>query len=168
MFANIDFSDKLNEMFIAVVKIGYAAASNHYPMFYVENGGHTTAYYGIVRCGRTHFGGMAFPTPDGLSINENLRYFLSKLGLGGSSEVSVGDVDKYISLICDAINSYDVNSTIDGRATVDLQNKIYDSAVNNTLPASSIAFCEALMEDMDAEDTIIATYVGNMSGRGFD
>ena len=168
-FANIDFSDKLNEMFIDVVKIGYADASSVDPMFYVENGSQTTVYYEMVRGGRTHFGGMTFPTPDGLPNNENFEaIILEQLGLDGSSEVSVDDVDRYITLMRDAINSYDVSSIIDGITIADLQNKIYGSATNNTLPASSNAFGEALMEDMGAEGTILATYVGNMSGRDFD
>ena len=168
-FANIDFSDKLNEMFIDVVKIGYADASSVDPMFYVENGSQTTVYYEMVRGGRTHFGGMTFPTPDGLPNNENFEaIILEQLGLDGSSEVSVDDVDRYIALMRDAINSYDVSSIIDGLTIADLQNKIYGSATNNTLPASSNAFGEALMEDMGAEGTILATYVGNMSGRDFD
>lgn len=168
-FANIDFSDKLNEMFIDVVKIGYADASSVDPMFYVENGSQTTVYYEMVRGGRTHFGGMTFPTPDGLPNNENFEdIILEQLGLDGSSEVSVDDVDRYITLMRDAINSYDVSSIIDGLTIADLQNKIYGSATNNTLPASSNAFGEALMEDMGAEGTILATYVGNMSGRDFD
>ena len=168
-FANIDFSDKLNEMFIDVVKIGYADASSIDPMFYVENGSQTTVYYEMVRGGRTHFGGITFPTPDGLPNNENFEaIILEQLGLDGSSEVSVDDVDRYITLMRDAINSYDVSSIIDGLTIADLENKIYGSATNDTLPASSNAFGEALMEDMGAEGTIIATYVGNMSGRGFD
>ena len=168
-FANIDFSDKLNEMFIDVVKIGYADASSVDPMFYVENGSQTTVYYEMVRGGRTYFGGMTFPTPDGLPSNENFEdIILAQLGLDGSSEVSVDDVDRYIALMRDAINSYDVSSIIDGITMADLQNKIYGSATNNTLPAASNAFGEALMEDMGAEGTIIATYVGDMGGRHID
>ena len=160
-FANIDFSDKLNEMFIDVVKIGYADASSVDPMFYVENGSQTTVYYEMVRGGRTHFGGMTFPTPDGLPSNENFEaIILEQLGLDGSSEVSVDDVDRYVALMRDAINSYDVSSIIDGITMADLQNKIYGSATSDTLPASSNAFGEVLMEDMGAEGTIIATYVG--------
>lgn len=160
-FANIDFSDKLNEMFIDVVKIGYADASSVDPMFYVENGSQTTVYYEMVRGGRTYFGGMTFPTPDSLPNNENFEdIILEQLGLDGSSEVSVDDVDRYITLMRDAINSYDVSSIIDGITMADLQNKMYGSATNNTLPESSNAFGEALMQDMGAEGTIIATYVG--------
>lgn len=160
-FANIDFSDKLNEMFIDVVKIGYADASSVDPMFYVENGSQTTVYYEMVRGGRTHFGGMTFSTPDGLPSNENFEaIILEQLGLDGSSEVSVDDVDRYVALMRDAINSYDVSSIIDGITMADLQNKIYGSATSDTLPASSNAFGEVLMEDMGAEGTIIATYVG--------
>lgn len=168
-FANIDFSDKLNEMFIDVVKIGYADASSVDPMFYVENGSQTTVYYEMVRGGRTYFGGMTFPTPDGLPSNENFEaIILEQLGLDGSSEVSVDDVDRYITLMRDAINSYDVSSIIDGITMADLQNKMYGSATSNTLPAASNAFGEALMEDMGAEGTLIATYVGDMSRRLLD
>lgn len=168
-FANIDFSEKLNEMFIDVVKIGYADASSVDPMFYVENGSQTTVYYEMIEGGRTYFGGMTFPTPDGLPSNENLEdIILEQLGLDGSSEVSVDDVDRYIALMRDAINSYDVSSIIDGITMADLQNKMYGSATNDTLPASSNAFGEALMEDMGAEGTIIATYVGDMSRRLLD
>ena len=167
-FANIDFSGKLNEMFIDVVKIGYADASTVDPMFYVENGSQTTVYYEMIEGGRTYFGGMTFPTPDGLPNNENFEaIILEQLGLDGSSEVSVDDVDRYITLMRDAINSYDVSSIIDGITMADLQNKMYGSATNNTLPASSNAFGEALMEDLGAEGTIIATYVGDLSGRVF-
>ncbi len=42
------------------------------------------------------------------------------------------------------------------------------NATREQLPASSNAFGEALMEDMGAEGTIIATYVGDMSGRSLD
>lgn len=169
-FANIDFSEKLNEMFIDVVKIGYADASSVDPMFYVENGSQTTVYYEMVRGGRTYFGGMTFPTPDGLPSNENFEaIILEQLGLDGSSEVSVDDVDRYITLMRDAINSYDVSSIIDGITMADLQNKMYGSATSNTLPAASNAFGEALMEDMGAEEgTLIATYVGDIGFRQID
>ena len=168
-FANIDFSGKLNEIFIDVVKIGYADASSVDPMFYVENGSQTTVYYEMVRGGRTYFGGMTFPTPDSLPNNENFEdIILEQLGLDGSSEVSVDDVDRYITLMRDAINSYDVSSIIDGITIADLQNKIYNFSTSDVLPAISNAFGEALMEDLGAEGTIIATYVGDMSGRGFD
>ena len=160
-FANVDFSEKLNEMFIDVVKIGYADASSVDPMFYVENGSQTTVYYEMVRGGRTHFGGMTFPTPDGLPNNENFEdIILEQLGLDGSTEVSVDDVDRYVTLMRDAINSYDVSSIIDDLTIADLQNKIYGSATSDTLPASSNTFGEALMEDVGAEGTIISTYVG--------
>lgn len=42
------------------------------------------------------------------------------------------------------------------------------NATRDKLPAPSNDFGEALTQDMGAEGTIIATYVGDMSGRGFD
>lgn len=42
------------------------------------------------------------------------------------------------------------------------------SATREELPASSNAFGEALLEDMGEQGDIIATYVGDMSGKGFD
>lgn len=50
----------------------------------------------------------------------------------------------------------------------DFSTRTVMNATTEALPASSNAFGEALMEDMGAEGTIIATYVGDMSGRGFD
>lgn len=60
-----------------------------------------------------------------------------------------------------------------GSPTEELGNEDFTSRTliiktNNALPASSNAFGEALMEDMGAEGTIIATYVGDMSGRSLD
>lgn len=60
-----------------------------------------------------------------------------------------------------------------GRPTEELGNEDFTSRTliiktNNALPASSNAFGEALMEDMGAEGTIIATYVGDMSRRLLD
>lgn len=50
----------------------------------------------------------------------------------------------------------------------DFSTRTVMNATTEALPASSNAFGEALMEDMGAEGTIIATYVGDMSGSGFD
>lgn len=60
-----------------------------------------------------------------------------------------------------------------GSPTEELGNEDFTSRTliiktNNALPASSNAFGEALMEDMGAEGTIIATYVGDMGGRHID
>lgn len=60
-----------------------------------------------------------------------------------------------------------------GSPTEELGNEDFTSRTliiktNNALPASSNAFGEALMEDMGAEGTIIATYVGDMSRRLLD
>ena len=59
-----------------------------------------------------------------------------------------------------------------GSPTEELGNEDFTSRTlviktNNALPASSNAFGEALMGDMGAEGTIIATYVGDLSGRVF-
>lgn len=167
-FANIDFNDKLNDMFVDIVKIGYPDATSVDPMFYDENGNKTTVYYEMIRGGKTHFGGMTFPTPDGLPNGENLEaVILQQLGLNASTEVPVDETDKYVSLIGNAINSYDPGSVADGLTITDLQNKIYGSATNNSLPAPSNDFGEALMQDIGASGTIIATYVGDLSGRDY-
>lgn len=50
----------------------------------------------------------------------------------------------------------------------DFSTRTVMNATTEALPASSNAFGEALMEDMGAEGTIIATYVGDISGRDFD
>lgn len=168
-FANIDFNDKLNDMFVDIVKIGYPDATSVDPMFYDENGNKTTVYYEMIRGGKTHFGGMTFPTPDRLPNGENLEaVILQQLGLNASTEVPVDETAKYVSLIDNAINSYNLSSVVGGLTVADLTNKIYGSATNNSLPAPSNDFGEALMQDMGASGTIIATYVGDISGRGFD
>lgn len=167
-FANIDFNDKLNDMFVDIVKIGYPDATSVDPMFYDENGNKTTVYYEMIRGGRTYFGGLTFPTPDGLPNGENLEaVILQQLGLNASTEVPVDETDKYVSLIGNAINSYDPGSVADGLTISDLQNKIYNFSTSDPLPAPSNDFGEALMQDMGASGTIIATYVGDLSGRVF-
>lgn len=60
-----------------------------------------------------------------------------------------------------------------GSPTEELGNEDFTSrtmiiATRDKLPAPSNDFGEALMQDMGAEGTIIATYVGDISGRGFD
>lgn len=168
-FANIDFNDKLNDMFVDIVKIGYPDATSVDPMFYDENGNKTTVYYEMIRGGRTYFGGLTFPTPDGLPNGENLEaVILQQLGLNASTEVPVDETAKYVSLIDNAINSYNLSSVVGGLTVADLTNKIYGSATNNSLPAPSNDFGEALMQDMGASGTIIATYVGDMSGEILD
>lgn len=168
-FANIDFNDKLNDMFVDIVKIGYPDATSVDPMFYDENGNKTTVYYEMIRGGRTYFGGLTFPTPDGLPNGENLEaVILQQLGLNASTEVPVDETAKYVSLIDNAINSYDLSSVVGGLTVADLTNKMYGIATNNSLPAPSNDFGEALMQDMGASGTIIATYVGDMSGEILD
>lgn len=167
-FANIDFNDKLNDMFVDIVKIGYPDATSVDPMFYDENGNKTTVYYEMIRGGRTYFGGLTFPTPDGLPSGENLEaVILQQLGLNSSTEVPVDETAKYVSLIGNAINSYDLGSVADGLTITDLQNKIYNFSTSDQLPAPSNDFGEALMQDIGASGTIIATYVGDLSGRGY-
>lgn len=161
-FANIDFNDKLNDMFVDIVKIGYPDATSVDPMFYDENGNKTTIYYEMKESGRTYFGGLTFPTPDGLPSGENLEaVILQQLGLNSSTEVPVDETAKYVSLIGNAINSYDLSSVVGGLTVADLTNKMYGIATNNSLPAPSNDFGEALMQDMGASGTIIATYVGD-------
>lgn len=168
-FANIDFNDKLNDMFVDIVKIGYPNATSVDPMFYDENGNKTTVYYEMKESGRTYFGGLTFPTPDGLPSGENLEaVILQQLGLNASTEVPVDETAKYVSLIDNAINSYDLSSVVGGLTVADLTNKMYGIATNNSLPAPSNDFGEALMQDIGASGTIIATYVGDMSRRLLD
>lgn len=50
----------------------------------------------------------------------------------------------------------------------DFSTRTVMNATRDKLPAPSNDFGEALMQDMGAEGTIIATYVGDISGRGFD
>lgn len=168
-FSNIDFSAQLNDMFVNVVKIGYSDAQNVNPIFYVEGDAKTIIYYEMQRGGRTYFGGMTFPTPNGLPNGENLKEtILAQLGLSETEEVLVEDKEIYIDQIRKAINSFDINSIIEDLTISDLQNKIYGSATNASLPASSNSFGEALLEDMGVEGTIISTYVGDMSRKIID
>ena len=168
-FANIDFNDKLNEMFVDIVKIGYPNATSVDPMFYDENGNKTTVYYEMKESGRTYFGGLTFPTPDGLPSGENLEaVILQQLGLNSSTEVPVDETAKYVSLIGNAINSYDLGSVADGLTITDLQNKIYNFSTRDKLPAPSNDFGEALMQDIGASGTIIATYVGDVGAKSLD
>ncbi len=168
-FSNIDFSAQLNDMFVNVVKIGFSDAQNVNPIFYVEGDAKTTVYYEMQRGGRTYFCGMIFPTPNGLPNGENLKEtILAQLGLSKTEEVLVEDKEIYIEQFRKEINSFDVNTIIEDLTISDLQNKGYGSATNASLPASSNAFGEALLGNMGAEGTIIATYVGDMSGEILD
>ena len=168
-FADIDFSAQLNDMFVDIVKIGYPDATSVDPMFYDENGNKTTIYYEMKESGRTYFGGLTFPTPDGLPSGENLEaVILQQLGLNSSTEVPVDETAKYVSLIGNAINSYDLSSVVGGLTVADLTNKMYGIATNNSLPAPSNDFGEALLNDLGEQGDIIATYVGDMSGRSLD
>lgn len=168
-FSNIDFSAQLNDMFVNVVKIGFSDAQNVNPIFYVEGDAKTTIYYEMQRGGRTYFCGMTFPTSNGLPNGENLKEtILAQLGLSETEEVLVEDKEIYIDQIRKAINSFDINSIIEDLTISDLQNKGYGSAINASLPASSNAFGEALLGNMGEKGTIIATYVGDMSGRSLD
>ena len=168
-FSNIDFSAQLNDMFVNVVKIGFSDAQNVNPIFYVEGDAKTTIYYEMQRGGRTYFCGMTFPTPNGLPNGENLKEtILAQLGLSETEEVLVEDKEIYIEQIRKEINSFDVNTIIEDLTISDLQNKGYGSATNASLPASSNAFGEALLEDMRVEGKVIATYVGDMGARQID
>lgn len=72
---------------------------------------------------------------------------------------------KTLQSIKDNIDNTDVISAL---TRSDFSTRTVINATTEALPASSNVFGEALMEDMGAEGTIIATYVGDMSGRGFD
>ena len=168
-FADIDFSAQLNNMFVNVVKIGYSDAQNVNPIFYVEGDAKTIIYYEMQRGGRTYFGGLTFPTPNGLPNGENLKEtILAQLGLSETEEVLVEDKEIYIDQIRKEINSFDVNTIIEDLTISDLQNKIHGFATNESLPASSNAFGEALLEDMGEQGDIIATYVGDVGPPIFD
>ena len=168
-FSNIDFSSQLNDMFVNVVKIGFSDATSIVPFFYVEDDATTTVYYEMQRGGRTYFSGMTFPTPNGLPNSANLKETIfEQLGLSSEEEVLVEEEETYVDQISDAINSFDVNTLIENIKINDLQNKGYGSATNESLPAPSNDFGEALLNELGENGEIVETYVGAMSGRDFD
>ena len=171
-FANIDFSAELEKAFQKIYSTGYTSSTAETKFYAVnENTNELSLYFELTRNrnGALSFNELKFLVPASIAqINGDMEDYI--LGLAGYSSQDEIETSKETQAL-DAIQTV-VDLILDDIAAVgntELSNLSSRTIINhNEEITNPNTFGAALMEDMGAEGTIIATYVGDMSGRGFD
>ncbi len=170
-FANIDFSNDLNQMFTGLIQKGFTNAQNIEVLTYTLENSQLNIYYEMTRNGLASFNKLSLDIPEIIeTIQTNLKdYILQQLGYSSNSEVEQKDADKYVDQMNNIVAQIvdEILAVVSETGIRDMSNETYGRNGTNA-PENVADFGEALMEDMGAEGTIIATYVGDMSGSGFD
>lgn len=171
-FANIDFSAELEKAFQKIYSTGYTSSTAETKFYAVnENTNELSLYFELTRNrnGALSFNELKFLVPASIAqINGDMEDYI--LGLAGYSSQDEIETTKE-SQALDAIQAV-VDLILDDIAAVgntELSNLSSRTIINhNEEITNPNTFGEALMEDMGAEGTLIATYVGDMSGRILD
>lgn len=170
-FANIDFSNELNQMFTGLIQKGFTNTENIEVLTYTLENSQLNIYYEMTRNGLASFNKLSLDTPEIIeTIQTNLKdYILQQLGYSSNSEVDKKDADEYVDQMNNIVAQIvdEILAVVSETGIRDMSNETYGRNGANA-PENVTDFGEALMEDLGAEGTIIATYVGDMSGRGFD
>ena len=170
-FANIDFSNELNQMFTGLIQKGFTNTENIEVLTYTLENSQLNIYYEMTRNGLASFNKLSLDTPEIIeTIQTNLKdYILQQLGYSSNSEVEQKDADEYVDQMNNIVAQIvdEILAVVSETGIRDMSNETYGRNGTNA-PENVADFGEALMEDLGAEGTIIATYVGDMSGRGFD
>lgn len=170
-FANIDFSNDLNQMFTGLIQKGFTNAQNIEVLTYTLENSQLNIYYEMTRNGLASFNKLSLDIPEIIeTIQTNLKdYILQQLGYSSNSEVEQKDADKYVDQMNNIVAQIvdEILAVVSETGIRDMSNETYGRNGTNA-PENVADFGEALMEDLGAEGTIIATYVGDMSGRDFD
>ena len=171
-FANIDFSAELEKAFQKIYSTGYTSSTAETKFYAVnENTNELSLYFELTRNrnGALSFNELKFLVPASIAqINGDMEDYI--LGLAGYSSQDEIETSKETQAL-DAIQTV-VDLILDDIAAVgntELSNLSSRTIINhNEEITNPNTFGEALMEDLGAEGTIIATYVGDMSGRSLD
>lgn len=170
-FANIDFSNDLNQMFTGLIQKGFTNAQNIEVLTYTLENSQLNIYYEMTRNGLASFNKLSLDIPEIIeTIQTNLKdYILQQLGYSSNSEVEQKDADEYVyqmnNIVAQIVD--EILAVVSETGIRDMSNETYGRNGTNA-PENVADFGEALMEALGAEGTIIATYVGDMSGRDFD
>ncbi len=163
-FANIDFSGKLNEMFTGLIQKGFTNAENIQVLTYTIENSQLNIYYEMTRNGLASFNKLSLDTPEIIeTIQTNLKdYILQQLGYSSNSEVEQKDADEYVDQMNNIVAQIvdEILAVVSETGIRDMSNETYGRNGTNA-PENVADFGEALMEDMGAEGTILATYVGD-------
>lgn len=171
-FANIDFSAELEKAFQKIYSTGYTSSTAETKFYAVnENTNELSLYFELTRNrnGALSFNELKFLVPASIAqINGDMEDYI--LGLAGYSSQDEIETSKETQAL-DAIQTV-VDLILDDIAAVgntELSNLSSRTIINhNEEITNPNTFGAALMEDMGAEGTIIATYVGDMGGRHID
>lgn len=163
-FANIDFSAELEKAFQKIYSTGYTSSTAETKFYAVnENTNELSLYFELTRNrnGALSFNELKFLVPASIAqINGDMEDYI--LGLAGYSSQDEIETTKE-SQALDAIQAV-VDLILDDIAAVgntELSNLSSRTIINhNEEITNPNTFGAALMEDMGAEGTIIATYVG--------
>lgn len=170
-FTNVDFSNDLNQMFTGLIQKGFTNAKNIEVLTYTLENSQLNIYYEMTRNGLASFNKLSLDTPEIVeTIQTNLKdCILQQLGYSSNSEVEQKDADEYVDQMNNVVAQIvdEILAVVSETGIRDMSNETYGRNGANA-PENVAAFGEALMEDMGAEGTIIATYVGDMGGRHID
>ena len=163
-FANIDFSNDLNQMFTGLIQKGFTNAQNIEVLTYTLENSQLNIYYEMTRNGLASFNKLSLDTPEIIeTIQTNLKdYILQQLGYSSNSEVEQKDADEYVDQMNNIVAQIvdEILAVVSETGIRDMSNETYGRNGTNA-PENVADFGEALMEDMGAEGTILATYVGD-------
>lgn len=170
-FSNIDFSAQLNNMFVGLVQKGFTNAENVKVLAHTIENSKLNIYYEMTRNSLASFNKLSLDTPEIVNeINTNLKdYILQQLGYSADAEVDKESSSEYVSQINQVVQQIEseIMAVVDQTNIRDMSNTTYGRNGANA-PENVNDFGEALLGNMGEKGTIIATYVGDMSGRGFD
>ena len=171
-FANIDFNAELEKAFQKIYSTGYTSSTAETKFYAVnENTNELSLYFELTRNrnGALSFNELKFLVPASIAqINGDMEDYI--LGLAGYSSQDEIETTKE-SQALDAIQAV-VDLILDDIAAVgntELSNLSSRTIINhNEEITNPNTFGEALLNDLGEQGDIIATYVGDMSGKGFD
>ena len=170
-FSNIDFSAQLNNMFVGLVQKGFTNAENVKVLAHTIENSKLNIYYEMTRNSLASFNKLSLDTPEIVNeINTNLKdYILQQLGYSADAEVDKESSSEYVSQINQVVQQIEseIMAVVDQTNIRDMSNTTYGRNGANA-PENVNDFGEALLGNMGEKGTIIATYVGDMSGEILD
>ena len=170
-FSNIDFSAQLNNMFVGLVQKGFTNAENVKVLAHTIENSKLNIYYEMTRNSLASFNKLSLDTPEIVNeINTNLKdYILQQLGYSADAEDDKESSSEYVSQINQVVQQIEseIMAVVDQTNIRDMSNTTYGRNGANA-PENVNDFGEALLGNMGEKGTIIATYVGDMSGEILD
>ena len=169
-FADIDFSAQLNNMFVGLLQKGFTQLEEVKVLAYTLEDSKLNIYYEMTRNSLASFNNLSLAIPEIVNeINTSIKdYIFLQLGYSADAEVDKDSSTEYVSQINQVVQQIEseIMAVVDQTEIKDMSNKTYGRNGSNA-PENVNDFGEALMQDIGASGTIIATYVGDLSGRVF-